>query len=663
MVTKVLLCDCRGSQKLDPEGIGMATGLPCSGGHTELCGKQIDRLAAALSAPDAEVIVACRQEEDTFAALAEELGIAPPLALDIRDRAGWSDEGAKATPKIAALLAAAIRTRRPAKSIDVISEGLCLVIGASEVVLPVADQLAGSLSVTCLLSDAPEVLPAPTRRYDILSGRLRSAKGAFGGFSVTVDGLRELQPGGRGALGFGAPKDGGTSQCDLILDLSGNPPLFPAPEKRDGYLRADPGDPLAVQRAAFAAAQLQGTFEKTLHLALDESLCAHSRARQTGCTRCLDVCPTGAITPNGDAVAIDAMICAGCGACSSVCPSGAVSYDAPPVPETFDQVRTLAAAYREAGGKGPRLLVHDDSHGREMIALAARLGRGLPAAVIPLELPALACFGHAEMLVALACGFNSVEILLGPKSDRDTITAETTLANALASGLGAGEARVRPLDPADPDALSDVLYAAHPAPLEVAPILPLGRRRDATRLAAKALAGGRDVPPVPLPQGAPYGAVLLDVEACTLCLSCAGLCPSGALGDNPDRPELRFQEDACLQCGLCANICPEDAITLEPRLDISDAAFSQIVLKAEEPYTCIECGKPFGVKSTVERIVAKLEGQHAMFTGSDNARLIRMCDDCRVRAQYHDQSAPFRFGERPRVRTTEDYLAERDKKH
>ena len=663
MVTKVLLCDCRGSQKLDPKGIGTATGLDCSGGHTELCGKQIDRVAAALSAPDTDVIVACRQETDTFAALAEELDVAPPITIDIRDRAGWSDEGARATPKIAALLAAATRPRHPAKTVDVISEGICLVIGASETVLPIADQLAESLSVTCLLSDLPEVLPAPTRRYDILSGRLSSARGAFGGFTVTVDALRELQPGGRGALGFGPPKDGGSSECDLILDLTGMPPLFSAPEKRDGYFRADPGDPLAVQRAAFAAAQLLGTFEKTLHIALDESLCAHSRARQTGCTRCLDVCPTGAITPNGDAVAIDPMICAGCGACSSVCPSGAASYDTPPVGEVFDQIRTLAAAYREAGGKVPRLLVHDDAHGREMISLSARLGRGLPASVIPLELPALAAFGHAEMMVALACGFLAVDILLSPKSDRETLVAEANLANALAAGLGAGEARIRLLDPADPDALSEALYATRPAPLAVDPILPLGHRRDATRLAAKALAGGRALAPVPLPEGAPYGAVIVDAEACTLCLSCAGLCPSGALGDNPDRPELRFQEDACLQCGLCANICPEDAITLEPRLDISDAAFSQRVLKEEEPYNCIECGKPFGVKSTVERIVAKLEGQHAMFTGSDNARLIRMCDDCRVRAQYHGDSAPFRSAERPRVRTTDDYIAERDKKH
>ena len=79
------------------------------------------------------------------------------------------------------------------------------------------------------------------------------------------------------------------------------------------------------------------------------------------------------------------------------------------------------------------------------------------------------------------------------------------------------------------------------------------------------------------------------------------------------------------------------------------------MLNEEEPFACIECGTPFGVKSTIERIVEKLEGKHAMFAGSDNARLIQMCDDCRVQAQFHADDAPFRIGDRPRPRTTDDY--------
>jgi ferredoxin len=184
----------------------------------------------------------------------------------------------------------------------------------------------------------------------------------------------------------------------------------------------------------------------------------------------------------------------------------------------------------------------------------------------------------------------------------------------------------------------------------------MGQRRQIARQAAKALHPNAEA--LSLPEGAPYGAVLVNTDDCTLCLSCVSLCPSGALTDNPDRPELRFQEDACLQCGLCASVCPEDAIGYEPRLLLTEAAFRQDVLNEEEPFCCVECGTAFGVKSTIERITEKLSG-HAMFASSDKLRMIQMCDDCRVNAQFHSQNNPFTMGERPTPRTTEDYVSKR----
>lgn len=652
---QILLCDCMGTMQLDPNAISSGCGVACSKVHTYLCRDEAAQAANALES-GGEVIIACGQEAPQFLELAEDLGAADRLTcVDIRDRAGWSEQNPSG-PKMAALIAEGRMAVPAIPTMDVQSEGICLVYGENDVALAAAARLAPMLSVTCMLMQPDDVMPPTGADMDIVTGHIRHAEGAFGQFSLQIDRFAPWLPGGRGARVFASPQDGAQSACDVIVDLSGGMPLFPAHHKRDGYLRADPADPMAVERILLDASHLVGTFEKTLHIRVDESLCAHARAEQTGCTRCLDVCPTSAIRPAGDHIAIDPNICAGCGACAAVCPSGAASADDPPVQHLFNRVRTLAESYRKAGGTAPRLLVHDD-HGAEMVRLAARFGRGLPADVIPLEIAALSGFGHAEMLAALAVGFSQVSILPGPKTERDVIETQIALAGAICGVPG----RIGFADTEDPDALSDLLYDTAPEPMSTEPILPLGGRREVTRVAATALAGGTaPETPITLPQGAPYGTIEINTEACTLCLACVSLCPPGALGDNPDSPEVNFREEACLQCGLCANVCPESAITLKPQLDLRPATLSPRALHSEEPFACIECGKLFGVKSTIERITEKLAGQHAMFTNSDNLRLIQMCDNCRVGAQFHADAAPFQGAKRPAVRTTQDYLDERD---
>lgn len=645
MAKTLILCDCMGSQAIDADAIAASSGLGCSKVYTGLCTTQIEGAAKELSQGD--VIIACQQERQTFIELAEELNVDVPGFVDLRDRAGWGE--GNVAPKMAALAAESALALPLGKSVDVISEGTCLIIGA-QAAITAAMELCDTLAVTVLV---PNVDLVPTdRKFDCVVGKVRSVAGALGGFRVKIDALQQVVPGGRGAFSLSDAQDGANSACDIILDLSGGSALVPAPEKREGYLRADPSYAPAVAKASFEASQMVGTFEKPLYVRLEESMCAHSRAEQAACSNCLDVCPTGAITSAGEHVEIDPMICAGCGSCSAVCPSGAISYDAPPVESVFRRLTALASTYREAGGKNPRLLVHDASHGDEMISLAARFGRGLPAEVIPLEVDALSGFGHAEMLAALASGFAHIDILMSPKTELDVVTGQAELSCAMA-----GAEAVRLLHPADPDALCEALYGGIENPINCAPILAMGARRQVARLAAKALQPDAEV--IDLPENAPYGAVLVDTDACTLCLSCVSLCPSGALGDNSDLPQLRFQEDACLQCGLCANICPEQAITLKPQMDLTDGAFSQRILNEEEPFACIECGSLFGSKSTIAKITEKLVGKHSMFATSAAAKMIQMCENCRIQAQFHSTDNPFQGNGRPRVRTTEDYFAKR----
>ena len=205
---------------------------------------------------------------------------------------------------------------------------------------------------------------------------------------------------------------------------------------------------------------------------------------------------------------------------------------------------------------------------------------------------------------------------------------------------------MRIIETDDPDQLRAMLDAAPVgvATQKPAGFVPRGAKRGVleTTFRELHLAAPAPVDVVPLAPGAPFGGVNLNVEGCTLCHACVTACPTGALSDNPDRAMLRFTESLCVQCGLCEATCPEKVITLEPRLDFKAWNAPLRVLKEEEPFLCIACGKPFGTKSSIDRVLAKLGEKHWMFQGANAKRIdvIKMCADCRVEAVVNEGFDP-----------------------
>jgi ferredoxin len=270
---------------------------------------------------------------------------------------------------------------------------------------------------------------------------------------------------------------------------------------------------------------------------------------------------------------------------------------------------------------------------------------------------------------AFAYGAVAVRFLTRDKPRHDLSGLHKTIALAapVLAGLGFEGARVATIEIDDPDALGASLRAieAMDGAAKPATFAPVGEKRDLVRLALRELHGVAPAPVnvIALPEGAPFGTVDVNVEGCTLCLACVSACPTGALSDDPERPTLRFAEDACVQCGLCQATCPEKVISLKPQIDFRAATASARVIKQEEPFQCVRCGTPFGVKSSVERVVASLEGKHWMFKDSKKRLdVIKMCADCRVNAMMEDNFDPFAAAQRPTVRTTDDYLRERETK-
>lgn len=505
------------------------------------------------------------------------------------------------------------------------SYGSLLIIGPADRAVACGRRLADSLACSLLTDSEPD--PADTGpRPPHIRGRVTDVQGYMGAFRV------QAQVNGEGEACNLAERFGFERvDFDLILDLGAEPQLrrqVPPP----GYFA--PVDETALERALADLPDMIGDFEKPRYFLYDPSICAHGDSGQVGCTRCLDACAAEAIVAEGDRIDINPWLCQGCGACATACPTGAVSYNYPDRATLIDDLRQAIAAVRQPDT--PLTLV---LHDRPELAPVQDTN------VLPYALEDLASAGLEVWLSALAYGARRVLLVAGPQLPEDSrqeLNRQLDYARAIITPLGLPAEALAVVEARNPEEMQQAL--AEPAPafeLESAGFAGLENKREQLNFAIDHLyrASGQPLTETDLPAGAPFGAVEVDREACTLCMTCVGVCPVNALEAGGDRPQLNFIEANCVQCGLCEAACPEDAIDLKPRLIYDyDQSRSRRTVNEEQPFGCISCGKPFATVKMIEVMLSRL-ADHWMFQNERALSRLKMCEECRVRDVLADEGA------------------------
>lgn len=511
----------------------------------------------------------------------------------------------------------------PASMVEFLSHGRVLILGEESGALYAAQQLDDELVATLCIPGNSQPTSSTVDGLVIVRGGRPQLSGSLGNFR----------------LSFAAAGDGAEAQAnhdearfDLVLDLNKSP-LLNREVLPPGYYA--PGrDAYALERAIAELPDMRGEFEKPKYFNLDTDICAHGRRGVSGCTRCLDVCPTVAITSNGESVQVDANLCQGFGSCASVCPTGAITYAFPGTKDLLAYLRTVTVSYREHGGADPLMVFYDSSSAD---TLADAFDGDMPENALPVELEEVGSVGMDTWFTCLAYGARRVLVLAGPGTPGSIVEAlehQVDVTARILEGMGYAGGAVALIRTGDDATVTGAVSSADAMDIKrPATFAPPPEKRLLLRTAINHLLeeapGSKKA--IPLPAGAPFGQIRVDKSACTMCMSCIAVCPTAALREGQGLPQLNFSEWSCIQCGLCETACPEDAIRSEPRFLYDDEERSKPrLLHEEQPLCCISCGKPFATRSTLKAMMKKLEG-HWMFQSEAERRRLEMCDVCRVK--------------------------------
>ena len=336
--------------------------------------------------------------------------------------------------------------------------------------------------------------------------------------------------------------------------------------------------------------------------------CACVKNRHSTCSRCQDICPTGAVSVAAGKVAIMHTQCEGCGACTTVCPTEALV----PLDPTDDELRQRVARARAVTGS--TLYFACARMAAKQIADPSRF----------VEVPCLARVEESLLLQQILDGAERVVLIDGTCSTCKLqgcgplvqMVASTSNDLLTARGNGAKVERVSAFPPelllAEPGgtdrgaerravlvgsaqslkgtmgraigALAQIQASKDSTSATVLDAMGLTNRTDPAKdleeparqvslLDALYELGDREDAQVVTRF---FGSFAHNNEKCRRCGVCVRICPTDALKqvryrrNGISRVSLEFSASECIQCHLCEDICFRSCITISPLVSLAD---------------------------------------------------------------------------------------------
>ncbi|MBE5023487.1 4Fe-4S binding protein [Olsenella sp. DSM 107455] len=316
-----------------------------------------------------------------------------------------------------------------------------------------------------------------------------------------------------------------------------------------------------------------------------------SSGRTDVCSRCLDVCPTHAITIHEKTVAVTED-CRKCGLCAAVCPTDTFSTRRHMPRQVYDQIARVASSYEQCYVTCTRALKRLPKGNEVVLACVGAVSRDLWFSLladydnISVYLPVGICdrcrttTGEQTYVDAIATAEEWADAALGLEVDESEMTHEYTRAykrsQFVSGAVTSVERLVTRTNPALAGAkavaqkISDHSQRLNRLQKELENAVGSKSSNNHPRLLTQGrkLMMGALQHDEGLAEFVKLEVPVCDHSLCTMCGDCAKTCSLHAIDLDRDG-QVSVQSAYCVSCGACVTACEDGALSMGP-MDTSE---------------------------------------------------------------------------------------------